>query len=608
MVTQLSYYCLLLALLIYGFSTTKQVEKDITPKISTERRLANYSITDHTARSISIMVFKNGTYEIDGIKTTKKTFVSVINQLHQDISPGIRNQIMNIHIDSEKNISNEEVWFIYNSVIDYGFHRIVTNNQEIIREKGNKPFATASPNTLEESDGNTKKTNVTIPILELTQSPLRLTLNGKATSLENLKEDFFKATNGKKSDLRINAIGAVDFILIKNIMKETEGTLEKIRLSDGAYIEDNTDYSEKRDQKEATPEQVAEYNKLAKYYNAQIKNNSLSMVKLKDITRIKELYELMSDPQKKNAEPFPNFPTPPPPPKVVKGVLTDVPPPPAPKVVKGELSNIPPPPPPVPANATKEQKLKYEKIHESYQKKYRIKNGQVIEKLPPPPPPKNSSVEEKKRYEVERVRYEKAKRLRMVDREKMIERESQMLKRVKERDHVIQVRELKRKEMEHARKEIELKREEREHAMKERKLGLEEMKNRPRPQSPLDHVINQAKKGANFYYEGKQITSDKAIKLLKENNRINISSKDSNESNPTVHLSTEPIKINNREAPKPTADNIKSHIKVMNRHGATFYLGNDKITFEDALKYVKKNRDADVTSSTASNVVIIRKP
>ena len=285
-------------------------------------------------------------------------------------------------------------------------------------------------------------------------------------------------------------------------------------------------------------------------------------------------------------------------PKVVKGELSNVPPPPAPKVVKGELSNIPPPPPPVPSNATKEQQLKYEKIHKEYQEKYSVKNGQVSEKLPPPPPPKNSTNEEKKRYEVERVRYEEAKRERMnqqkVKRERMIKRESKMV----EREHVLKERELIKAKREHSKQELELKRKEREHAMKERKLKLEEMKNIPRPQSPLDHVINQAKKGATFYYEGKKITSDEAIKLLKENNKINISSKESNGNNPTVHLSTKPIKINNQEIPKPTADNIKSHIKVMNRHGATFYLGNEKITYEDALKYVKKNRDADVTSST----------
>ena len=45
----------------------------------------------------------------------------------------------------------------------------------------------------------------------------------------------------------------------------------------------------------------------------------------------------------------------------------------------------------------------------------------------------------------------------------------------------------------------------------------------------------------------------------------------------------------------------------MNRHQAKFYLGNTPITYKEALKYVRKNRNADVRSSSATNVVIISK-
>ena len=56
--------------------------------------------------------------------------------MHQDITPKIRNRVINIHVNNRKIVSDKEVWFIYNAMIDYGFHRIVTYNQEIIREKG----------------------------------------------------------------------------------------------------------------------------------------------------------------------------------------------------------------------------------------------------------------------------------------------------------------------------------------------------------------------------------------------------------------------------------------------------------------------------------------
>lgn len=176
-----------------------------------------------------------------------------------------------------------------------------------------------------------QKSNNTNPILELKQEPLLLVLNGEQTTLETLKNDFIKATEGNKSDLKIKARGPINYDLIKEIMSViSKDYLLKIQLSEEAYIQDNTDYENEKSQKEATPEQVAEYNKLAKHYNTEIKGNVI--IKLKDINRIKKLYNLMSDAQKKNAEPFPNFPPPPTPPKVKKG----------------EASLIPPPPPPAP--------------------------------------------------------------------------------------------------------------------------------------------------------------------------------------------------------------------------------------------------------------------
>lgn len=323
----------LLAMLIFSFSSTNEVVKS---------DFSETENTNHTARSIEIEVLENETYKVDDIHTTKETFKSVINQLHQDITPEIRNQIINVHVNDGKAVSNEDVWFIYNALIDYGFHRIVTYNQEIIREKGNIPYATTNSNKVDEQKG-------------------------------------------------------------------------------------------------ASKEQIAEYNKLAKFYNSQ-KGNDYT-IKLSDMKRIKYLYDLMTKVQRKTAEPFPNFPPPPPPVresesrsakektnadkpysykyknengktitvKVLEKDNSVPPPPPIPQdatpeqiakykkvqeeymakysVSKGKVSNIPPPPPPVPADATPEQKEKYKKVHEEYYKKYKVENGKVSERIPPPPPP-----------------------------------------------------------------------------------------------------------------------------------------------------------------------------------------------------------------------------
>ncbi|WP_165749104.1 M56 family metallopeptidase [Cellulophaga sp. Z1A5H] len=65
------------------------------------------------------------------------------------------------------------------------------------------------------------------------------------------------------------------------------------------------------------------------------------------------------------------------------------------------------------------------------------------------------------------------------------------------------------------------------------------------PKSPLDHVMEMAKKNANFYYEGKAISSDKAIDLIKNNNKLNIDTRNTGSKNPTVKISKNPIVIKN---------------------------------------------------------------
>ena len=56
------------------------------------------------------------------------------------------------------------------------------------------------------------------------------------------------------------------------------------------------------------------------------------------------------------------------------------------------------------------------------------------------------------------------------------------------------------------------------------------------PITPLDQVIEMAKKNALFYYEGKRISSDRAIDLLKKSTKINISTSRSNSDSPIVKL------------------------------------------------------------------------
>lgn len=62
-------------------------------------------------------------------------------------------------------------------------------------------------------------------------------------------------------------------------------------------------------QEKAAPQQIEEYNKLAKKYNARPEDKRI--VPLKDLNRLESIYNKMTESQKDKAEPFPNCPPPP---------------------------------------------------------------------------------------------------------------------------------------------------------------------------------------------------------------------------------------------------------------------------------------------------------
>ncbi|TDS19128.1 BlaR1 peptidase M56 [Maribacter caenipelagi] len=64
----------------------------------------------------------------------------------------------------------------------------------------------------------------------------------------------------------------------------------------------------------------------------------------------------------------------------------------------------------------------------------------------------------------------------------------------------------------------------------------------PTPPSPLDYAISMAKKGATFFYEDKEISSDKAIDLLKKNKELNMESRKKN-GKTELRITKEPVTI-----------------------------------------------------------------
>ena len=109
-------------------------------------------------------------------------------------------------------------------------------------------------------------------------------------------------------------------------------------------------------QEKATPEMVKEYNTLAKYYNWL--SADYTMIRFSDLERMKNIYNLMTEEQKRKAEPLPALYPPPPPPPPAPSLNLDpleVPEPPVPSAPEAELEIPgPPSPPPSPQEHFKE--------------------------------------------------------------------------------------------------------------------------------------------------------------------------------------------------------------------------------------------------------------
>ncbi len=255
-------------------------------------------------------------------------------------------------------------------------------------------------------------------------------------------------------DVKITAQKAKS-IAKTNKGKRTEMLTQKD--TDGKYVVKLSSPKLIDSQEKASKKQVDEYNRLAKKYNDVPKNKMV--IKFEEQKRIEYLYGLMSDEQKKNAQPYPNFPPkpqivevkPPAPPKLKHKVqeIKEVEPPSPPKPKKAnnkvkEIEEIEPPKPP----KVKEVKAKGSKTTEGQE----VPRPEIVEIPPPPPPP-------------------------------------------------------------------------------------------PAPESTLDFVIRMAKLDAKFFSEGKTISSDKAIELLKNNPKLNVKAEKTDTKQPLVYISKKPMLI-----------------------------------------------------------------
>ncbi|WP_456441940.1 M56 family metallopeptidase [Psychroserpens sp.] len=349
--------------------------------------------------------------------------------------------------------------------------------------------------------------------------------------------------------------------------------------NDAAYLSKNfvVTIIQNDTQESATPEQLAEYNKLAKHYNQQPKEQRI--VKLKDLKSLERLYKTMSEEQKENAQPFPECPpTPPTPPKIKKddhiktGFIKIN------GVTHYFVRNV---------NRTRyynrkgfEVSKSGKKLSDSQINASDVIPGQYITKV----------------YSNDEVIVE-------------------FKKNKQNQEGVLNIPPPKEPKTPKVQKDLKQKKKIKAKKKAKNKLIRNEITSLSSQISQLDYIIDMAKKNALFYSEEKSISSDEAIRLIKNNNNLNILTTQSNSKHPKVNITKTPINLEKttgqtkkKNLPIPNSENIISHIKVMNRHGAAFYLGKLKITYKEALNYVRKHKNAIVNSSTEKNITVISPP
>lgn len=263
----------------------------------------------------------------------------------------------------------------------------------------------------------------------------------------------------------------------------------------------------------ASQKQLKEYNALAKKYNDMPKNNMKILAK--EVNRMKYLYNLMSDEQKAAAEPFPNFPEPPAPPEVI-----------SPPKARKETSPVSPP-----TNPGAKTSNGQANNHGQW-----IVSGGVMPNsrddayatLPPPAPTISMHVN-KESYSPE---------LRAA------------------------INQYLNTTLEYERK-VQAYREHNEGTLETLKMGFDSImqlyKNYytlahkennfvqpipmpPSPQKPNEIVkdaIEASKQGATFYYNGKKIRSNKALRILKNNSKLSMGISRTNDEAPIVNISSD---------------------------------------------------------------------
>ena len=331
----------LLALTLYGFSEKKEV---VTFS-------ATQNLSSDTIQDILIYIDENNAISLNGNPVKIEDLETEINNLNPHLSQEQKLIFLDATIQYVDSKNTEIVGKIQSILVQADVYSNSTSNINTLSESGKSEKADKnqySGKTPEEAMSLYENQILALWPLEELSSPWKdgIELN-KETKIEqinvtselideyNIIAKSINSTPEEKRSVKMKNLNQMMFIY--NAMSKEQRQASEPFPKFGLFqvIESN--------QQKATPEEVAEYNKLAKYYNEQ--SDYSYVLKLKDMKRVNEIYNKMDVEQKANAEPLPNFPPPPPPA--------------APNPKSKTIQTLPPPPPPPSEYLTAEQKKLY---------------------------------------------------------------------------------------------------------------------------------------------------------------------------------------------------------------------------------------------------------
>ncbi|MDO5979674.1 M56 family metallopeptidase [Flavivirga spongiicola] len=347
----------MLAILIYGFSEKKIVEKQVPNNIENQNTISKNEIKIFIDKHHKIFIndelidFNSLSKKLIELSSTPSNNKPIKASVFINIDGHLTNEFLQ-QIKNEVKKSKLQISLIQANSISLDENKFDKDNDEYLKgtqftadsiyvQTKKEEIITGVSTPKKVQHQKTNKIQISINLKG------ELLVNSHVCKIENLKSYLKKLTTEKNKKPEVE---------IKTYTNTPNDVINKVKniLRDLKVLKVNFNKlpSFTNKQKKATPKQIAEYNKLAKKYNAMSQGNV--NIKNKEVKRINYLYRIMSVEQRKKAEPLPVFPPPPP-------VA------PAPKII--ETIEVLPPPPPPHKNATKEQKENYKKIIALHAKK-----------------------------------------------------------------------------------------------------------------------------------------------------------------------------------------------------------------------------------------------